>query len=53
MGRVIFEEGWMRGGQDQWVPGLGYIYRNGFNFLPSIVRLEELLSGTLKAGRKG
>lgn len=34
--------------QDQWVQGLGYIYRNGSNFLPSIVRLEELLSGTLK-----
>ena len=52
MGRVVFGER-MRVGQDQWVPGLGYIYRNGFNFLPSIVRLEELLSGTLKAGRKG
>jgi hypothetical protein len=34
--------------QDQWVRGLGYIKRNGSNFLPAIVRLEELLSGTLK-----
>jgi len=34
---------------DQWVPGLGYIQRDGSNFLPAIVRLEELLSGTLKA----
>jgi len=33
----------------QWIPGLGYIQRDGSNFLPAIVRLEELLSGTLKA----
>ena len=33
---------------DQWIPGLGYIQRNGSNFLPAIVRLEELLSGREK-----
>lgn len=31
---------------DQKVDGLGYISRDGENFLPAIVRLEELLSGT-------
>jgi hypothetical protein len=30
-------------------PGRGYIQRDGFNFLPAIVRLAELLNGTLKA----
>jgi len=39
-------------GQDQWVQGLGYIKKNGSNFLPAIVRLEELLSGTLKADKE-
>ena len=39
--------------QDQWVQGLGYIYRNGSNFLPSIVRLEELLSGTFSSHMLG
>jgi len=34
--------------EDQWVPGLGFLRRDGFNFLPSIVRLEEILSGALK-----
>jgi hypothetical protein len=34
---------------DKWIPGLGYLQRNGTNFLPAIVRLEEILSGTLKA----
>ena len=33
---------------DQMIDGLGYISRNGENFLPAIVRLEELLSGTLR-----
>lgn len=45
MKRIIFPLKDPRG-QDQWVQGLGYIYRNGFNFLPSIIRLEEILSGT-------
>lgn len=30
---------------DQYVEGLGWISRNGKNFLPAIVRLEEILSG--------
>ena len=47
--KIMFFKGKDLRGQDQWVPGLGYIHRNGSNFLPSIVRLEELLSGTLKA----
>lgn len=33
------------GHNDQYVKGLGWISRNGENFLPSIVRLEEILSG--------
>jgi hypothetical protein len=36
---------------EQKVPGLGYIQRHGSNFLPAIIRLEELLSGTLKIFR--
>ena len=40
-------------GQDQWVRGLGYIFRDGVNFLPAIVRLEELLNGTLKEMKRG
>lgn len=31
---------------DQYIKGLGWISKNGNNFLPSIVRLEEILSGT-------
>ncbi|MFB0543723.1 MAG: hypothetical protein ACETVR_02970 [Candidatus Bathyarchaeia archaeon] len=49
--KIMFFDGSDRCGQDQWVQGLGYIHRNGSNFLPAIVRLEELLSGTLKADR--
>lgn len=30
---------------DQYIEGLGWISKNGENFLPSIVRLEEILSG--------
>ena len=37
--------------QDQRVQGLGFIYRRGFNFLPTLVRLEELLSGKYKFSR--
>lgn len=33
---------------DQYIEGLGWISRNGKNFLPSIVRLEEILSGKMK-----
>ena len=49
--KIIFFDSNDRCGQDQWVQGLGYIYRNGSNFLPAIVRLEELLSGSLKVGK--
>ena len=41
-----------RCGQDQWVRGLGYIERNGSNFLPAIVRLEQILSGALKDAKE-
>ena len=49
--KMIVFYGKNRSGPDQRVPGLGYIYRNGVNFLSAIVRLEELLSGTYKRGR--
>ena len=50
--KIMFFDGKDRDGQDQWVQGLGYIKRNGFSFLPAIVRLEELLSGTLYSGKR-
>ena len=31
--------------KDQYIKGLGYLSRNGENFLPSIVRLQEILDG--------
>jgi len=31
--------------KDQYLNGLGYISRNGEDFLPSIVRLQEVLDG--------
>ena len=43
--KVIFKEEEDQCGTDQWGPGLGYLQRNGFNFLPVIVKLEELLIG--------
>lgn len=33
--------------RDQWVPDLDVIQGNGINFLFTIVRLEDLLRGTL------
>ena len=34
--------------KDQYINGLGYISRNGENFLPSIVRLQEVLDGKFR-----
>jgi len=31
--------------KDQYIKGLGYLSRNGEDFLPSIVRLQEILDG--------
>lgn len=49
--KMIFESN-DRCGQDQWVQGLGYIEKNGHNFLPAIVRLEQILSGVLKDAKE-
>jgi len=37
---------------DRCIPELGYLQRDGSNFLPAIVRLDELLSRTFKVERK-
>ena len=50
--KIIFFDGENAYLPDQKVPGLGYIQRNGSNFLPALIRLEELLSGTLKTERR-
>jgi hypothetical protein len=46
--KVMFFDGENYKGPDQRVKGLGYINKNGKNFLPAILRTEEFLSGKLK-----